>query len=89
MKRFCSLLAIAGSIAFAQVGRVREEKGIEYQPLPIRQYLDVALPEGAGPFPAVLLLHGGGFRSGSRSDVSDLRLRLAREPASQSKRNEC
>ena len=29
-------------------------------------YLDLHVPEGAGPFPAAILIHGGGFDEGSR-----------------------
>jgi acetyl esterase/lipase len=78
---WCSGVAFAFlailSIANARAAGLREEKGIEYQPLPIRQYLDVVLPEGAGPFPAVVVLHGGGLHGGSRSDVGDFCRHLA------------
>jgi acetyl esterase/lipase len=30
--------------------------------------LDAFLPEGEGPHPAIVLIHGGGFRTGSRKD---------------------
>ena len=31
-----------------------------------QQRLDVYLPDGDGPFPAILAVHGGGFRAGSK-----------------------
>jgi acetyl esterase/lipase len=34
--------------------------------------LDVARPLGEGPFPAVLAIHGGGWRAGSKKDVAGL-----------------
>jgi acetyl esterase/lipase len=34
--------------------------------------LDVARPPGEGPFPAVLAIHGGGWRAGSKADVAGL-----------------
>ncbi|WZO95796.1 alpha/beta hydrolase [Isosphaeraceae bacterium EP7] len=34
--------------------------------------LDVARPLGEGPFPAVLAIHGGGWRGGSKGDVAPL-----------------
>jgi acetyl esterase/lipase len=34
--------------------------------------LDVSRPAGAGVFPAVLVIHGGGWRGGSKSDVRPL-----------------
>jgi alpha-L-fucosidase 2 len=44
-----------------------DQKGIEYaapggHPL----LLDLHVPDGAGPFPAAILVHGGGFDAGSR-----------------------
>ena len=40
--------------------------------------LDLARPKaGDGPFPAVICIHGGGFRAGSREGYDDLIVRLA------------
>jgi len=39
------------------------EKGIHYGPAG-RQTMDAWLPEGEGPFPAVLIVHGGGWEAG-------------------------
>jgi hypothetical protein len=42
--------------------------------------LDLARPkDGDGPFPAVLCIHGGGFRAGTRQGYDALRIRLAEE----------
>lgn len=38
---------------------------------------DIYLPAGAGPFPAVLVVHGGAWRSGSRAQLGGLAERLA------------
>lgn len=38
---------------------------------------DVYRPEGAGPFPAVLLIHGGAWRRGDRAQVQGLAERIA------------
>lgn len=35
------------------------------------QVLDLSLPEGPGPHPLFVLIHGGGWVSGSRSDLCD------------------
>ncbi|MCA9235267.1 MAG: alpha/beta hydrolase [Planctomycetales bacterium] len=40
---------------------------------------DVYVPEGAGPFPGVLVVHGGAWRMGTRAQLSGLAERLARE----------
>lgn len=43
------------------------EEGLEYSAVGGRQLLDIARPKsGDGPFPAVVCIHGGGFRAGSR-----------------------
>ena len=34
--------------------------------------LDIATPKGKGPFPAVLCVHGGGWRAGKRQDLEQL-----------------
>lgn len=33
--------------------------------------MDVYLPDGKGPFPAIIYIHGGGWTSGSRSNYND------------------
>ncbi len=42
-----------------------------------RLQLDLAQPKGDGPFPAVLCIHGGGFRAGTREGYDGLCKRLA------------
>ena len=55
------------------------ERGVEFsnpagQPL----QLDIAVPkDGPGPFPAVLCIHGGGFRAGTRDGYDGLCVQLA------------
>jgi acetyl esterase/lipase len=39
---------------------------------------DVYAPQGAGPFPGVLLVHGGGWVGGKREDMDGLAVQLAR-----------
>jgi alpha-L-fucosidase 2 len=42
---------------------------VEYaRPDGLSLQLDVALPPGPGPFPAVIMIHGGGWESGSRAE---------------------
>ncbi|HBH54270.1 MAG TPA: alpha/beta hydrolase [Planctomycetaceae bacterium] len=55
------------------------EPGIEYSN-PDNQHLQVNLARpksGDGPFPAVICIHGGGFRAGHRDGYNNLCLRLA------------
>jgi acetyl esterase/lipase len=55
------------------------ERGIEYAN-PDDQHLqvDLARPkDGSGPFPAVVCIHGGGFRAGTREGYDKLCLTLA------------
>jgi acetyl esterase/lipase len=57
------------------------EKGIEYTN-PDNQHLqlNVARPKvGAGPFPCVLCIHGGGFRAGNREGYNAQIIRLAEQ----------
>ena len=42
---------------------------LAYGPGP-RQVLDVTLPSGTGPFPVLVMIHGGGFAMGDKSDLS-------------------
>ncbi len=76
-------LAVASS-ASAQKGPavpkdVVFETGIEYaNPDGQHLRLNLARPKsGHGPFPAVLCIHGGGFRAGRREGYDGLCLRLA------------
>ena len=81
-----ALWALAGShpSAWAQKGPVIPEgvtfeAGVEYaNPDGQHLKLDLATPkEGGGPFPAVICIHGGGFRAGKRESYDGLCLRLA------------
>ncbi len=45
-----------------------DEKGIEFaRPGGKALFLDLHVPDGPGPFPAAILVHGGGFDEGTRS----------------------
>ncbi len=59
-------------------GDVVFEKGIEYSnPDDQHLQLDMARPRGGGPFPAVICIHGGGFRAGTREGYDGLIKKLA------------
>ncbi len=54
------------------------DKGIEYcNPDHQHLQLDMARPEGVGPYPAVICIHGGGFRAGAREGYDGLIKKLA------------
>lgn len=80
--RSAAILLVLSPFALARAadpGGVVFETGIEYSN-PDEQHLqlDLARPEsGAGPFPAVLCIHGGGFRAGKRDGYQDLCKKLA------------
>ncbi len=84
---FCLALS-AGLLAAPAVRAAEPPKvpdGVAYEPdleysNPDNQHLmvDLARPsKGDGPFPAVLLIHGGGFRAGNRHGYDGLCMRLA------------
>lgn len=56
----------ASSVAWWQRGRTASN--VAYGPAP-RQVLDVFLPVGKGPSPVVLMIHGGNFAMGDKSDL--------------------
>jgi acetyl esterase len=49
---------LAGAVSAAPVDRKDVEFG---QPGGKKLYLDLHVPDGTGPFPAAILVHGGGF----------------------------
>jgi alpha-L-fucosidase 2 len=64
MRKSIFILAIAGALSAAAVDR----KDVEYtRPGEKPVFLDLHVPDGPGPFPAALLIHGGGFDEGSKS----------------------
>ena len=44
------------------------QKDVAYASVSSAQKMDIYMPEGDGPFPAVILIHGGAFLGGSKSD---------------------
>jgi acetyl esterase/lipase len=65
MKNFFSLLVVLG-LALAAHAAVQTD--IEYGVAAGESLkLDAFVPEGAGPFPAVILVHGGGWNAGDKS----------------------
>jgi len=44
------------------------QKDVTYASVSSAPKMDIYMPEGQGPFPAVILIHGGAFLGGSKSD---------------------
>ncbi len=77
--------AVRPALAQKAAPKLRVPDGVSWEPdveyaNPDSQHLqlDLARPRsGEGPFPAVVCIHGGGFRAGTRQGYDDLCLRLA------------
>lgn len=86
MRRFLFAVPFAVVLAAVASGQkqpavpdgVTFETGIEYTN-PDEQHLklNMARPKGDGPFPAVVCIHGGGFRAGKRESYDALTIKLA------------
>jgi acetyl esterase/lipase len=66
--------------AYAQDAKIKSEKNIVYgKGEDVDLELDLAMPaEGKGPFPAIVCIHGGGWKSGSRQQLTALTEHLAK-----------
>ena len=66
MRKFIIILAIAGAATLSAAAV--DQKDVEYtRPDGKPVLLDLHVPDGLGPFPAAVLIHGGGFDEGSKS----------------------
>ncbi len=60
----CAFVFAAAGVQAAPL----DQKEVEFaQPGGKKLYLDLHVPDGAGPFPAAILVHGGGFDEGTRA----------------------
>ncbi|MBS1856941.1 MAG: alpha/beta hydrolase [Acidobacteria bacterium] len=67
MTRGCVLVFAAACAALLPAAAI-DRKDVEFaRPGGKPLLLDLHVPDGAGPFPAAILVHGGGFDQGSRS----------------------
>ncbi len=63
-----NLIALAIAAATALTAAPLDKKDVEYgRPGGHALLLDLHVPDGPGPFPAAILVHGGGFDGGSKS----------------------
>ncbi|MFN3649375.1 MAG: alpha/beta hydrolase fold domain-containing protein [Armatimonadota bacterium] len=71
--------ALALSALGARAAEPRVEQDVLYgEPDGYRLLMDIYRPEGTGPHPAVLLIHGGGWIGGNKSGYRETGLWLAR-----------
>lgn len=92
MKSFGLLLSLLCSACASHIGqpsnihqpapvetRYDIRKDVTYTPADWPQALlaDLYVPEGKGPFPAVLVIHGGGWENGDREQVQSIAERVA------------
>jgi acetyl esterase len=68
----CALFACAALLAAALCPPAAAEgytvrENVEYTRDPVPLLLDAHVPEGKGPFPAVVLVHGGGWQTGDKT----------------------
>jgi acetyl esterase/lipase len=72
----CSILLGLGSPAFAD--DIKFVSDLTFAQVAGENLkLNLAAPDGAGPFPAVVCIHGGGFSGGRREDYDELCRKLA------------
>jgi acetyl esterase/lipase len=74
------LLLLTATSLFAQIpDTVLADRDVEYSAVGGRQTMDVIRPRdgSGGPRPAVLLVHGGGFRGGAKEGYVALAVKLA------------
>jgi len=67
MKRSLLLMAALGCALFAVAARAEMRKDVEFaKPDGVSLTLDAYVPDGAGPFPTAIIVHGGGFVRGDK-----------------------
>jgi acetyl esterase len=74
MSGILSLASVLSISAAVPAPAAISTKDIEYsRPAGVPLYMDASIPAGAGPFPAVIIVHGGGWiRGDRRMDVAPL-----------------
>ncbi|MDX1979044.1 MAG: alpha/beta hydrolase fold domain-containing protein [Bryobacteraceae bacterium] len=75
------LVLITGAALAQQTPQIPDdvtaEMNVEYSRVGERMAMDIVRPKTKGPHPAVVAIHGGGFRAGQRTSYLPLCIRLA------------
>ena len=71
------LVAATNVIQASDDNLVRLPDVVYDQPAGKPLHLDYVRPQGEGPFPLVVCIHGGGWRQGSRTDYKDFQTNMA------------
>lgn len=74
----CVLTVMVLSAQSADDGLVRLPNVIYARPDGKPLHLDFVRPQGDGPFPLILCVHGGGWRVGSRTEYKDFQTNMAK-----------
>lgn len=65
--KLSSLLLLAGSLLLTTDISAKVHRDVEFaRPGGVSLTLDAAIPDGPGPFPTVIIVHGGGFARGDK-----------------------
>lgn len=80
----CALVFFGVCLVHAADGELAQRDDVAYVNAadpqnPGRQELDLYLPKGVSSFPILVWFHGGGLTAGSKDDVKDIGLALARQ----------
>ena len=76
--RILPSLIFLSSLCYAQLpDSVTSEMDVEYSRVGERVAMDIYKPKAPGVYPAVLAVHGGGFRGGNRQSYQALCIKLA------------
>lgn len=59
--------AAASTLVTAQSSQYTVKQDVQFTRDPVSLHLDAHVPAGKGPFPAVILVHGGGWTAGSKT----------------------
>ena len=72
------LVMMAATVWAADPDDVVIERGVAYASIPHdRLLMDIVRPKAAGKYPGIVMIHGGGFSSGTRESYLPMAIRLA------------